>query len=429
MKKSHNIDTTLKNLQKKTFKFFIKYHSKLGLVPDTDQPNSNCSIAAVGLALSTYCIAIENGFMSRAQALERTLNTLRFFWNSPQGPESDATGYKGFYYHFLDMKTGLRADKCELSSIDTAFFIAGVLAVAQYFDKNVKEEKEIRKLAKSLYKRVDWKWMLNHNDKFSMGWKPETGFLKARWEGYTEALILYILGLGSPTFSITAKNYQAWLKTYKWKKIYNIEFLYAGPLSIHQLSHLWIDFRGIQDEYMRIKGIDYFENSRRATYIQQQYAIDNPNQYKGYEKNCWGISASDGSGPAAQTVNGKMIKFYNYKARKIPYGPDDGTLTARAALSSLPFAPEIVIPLLEHFDTNYASMNGKFGLMSSFNPTFKSHSRKTQGWFSKKYYSLDQGSIVLMIDNYRRGFFWRLMRHSPYIIAGLCKAGFSGGWL
>ncbi|MHB1676216.1 MAG: glucoamylase family protein [Sulfuriferula sp.] len=367
--------------------------------------------------------------MTRADAVLRTLTTLRFFWESPQGKEKFATGYKGFFYHFIDMKTGRRAWKSELSSIDTAFFLAGALAAAQYFDQNTEEEKEIRTLGDALYRRADWKWMLNGGETLSMGWKPERGFLKYRWEGYSEALILYALGLGSPTFPLPAKCYQAWLKTYQWKKFYNIEFLYAGPLFIHQLSHLWIDFRNLQDEFMRDKGIDYFENSRRATYVQQQYAILNPKKFKGYEMNCWGITASDGPGPATQKVNGKLTKFYDYIARKIPNGPDDGTIAPWAAFASLPFAPEIVLPALDHFTKNFPDMIGKYGFDCSFNPTFESANQGPSGWISKGCYGLNQGPIVLMTENYRTGFFWQLMRDCPYITAGLRRADFTGGWL
>ncbi len=423
-------EKALEKLQKDTFGYFLKEtNPENGLVPDNTRPDSHCSIAAVGLALSCYTVAAERKFMTRDEAAQRTLVTLRFFWESPQSKEKDATGYKGFFYHFLDMKTGQRAWESELSTIDTAFFLAGALASARYFDQNTEEEKEIRMLADALYRRADWKWMLNGGKAVSMGWKPESGFLRYRWEGYSEALILYALGLGSPTFPLPAESYRAWLKTYKWKKLYDIEFLYAGPLFIHQLSHVWIDFRGIQDEFMREKGIDYFENSRRATYVQQQYAIRNPKKFKGYEENCWGITASDGPGPATQKVNGKQMKFYDYVARKIPHGPDDGTIAPWAAIASLPFAPEIVLPALKHFNENYPDMTSKYGLKCSFNPTFESGNQGTNGWISKGYYGLDQGPIVLMIENYRTGFFWRLMRNCPYIMTGLQQAEFTGGWL
>ena len=423
-------EKNLVKLQKDTFGFFLnEANTDNGLVPDSTKEGSPSSITAVGLALSCYPVAVENNLMKRQEAVERSLTTLRFFWERPQDKGADAIGYKGFFYHFLDMKTGCRAWQSEVSTIDTTFFLAGALAVAEYFDRDTKQENEIRTLADALYRRVDWHWALNGGDRVSMGWKPETGFLKYRWEGYSEALLLYILALGSPSFPVSKKSYEAWTKTYRWKKFYDIEYLYAGPLFIHQFSHVWIDFRGIKDDFMRSKGIDYFENSRRATYVQQKYAVRNPKKFKGYNENCWGITASDGPGPAMQKINGKKQMFYDYKARSIPYGPDDGTIAPWAAVASLPFAPEIVLSTIEYINKEYPGMTHKYGLKCSFNPTFASGGKDGNGWVSDGYYGLDQGPIVLMIENYRTGLFWRLMRNCPYISAGLRRAGFSGGWL
>ena len=272
----------LHKLQRSTFGYFLNETNQAnGLVPDSTRKGSHSSIAAIGFALAAYPIGVERSFITRAEAARRTLTTLRFFWNSPQGPEADATGYKGFYYHFLDMKEGRRAWKCELSTIDSTYLLAGALTCAAYFDSDKPAEREIRSLADEMYRRADWQWALNGGATVAMGWKPESGFLRYRWQGYSEALLLYVLGLGSPTHPLPAKSYRAWAETYQWKKLYGHEFLYAGPLFIHQLSHLWIDFRGIQDELMRGKGIDYFENSRRATYVQQQYAVRNPKRFDG----------------------------------------------------------------------------------------------------------------------------------------------------
>jgi hypothetical protein len=248
-------------------------------VPDSTRQGASCSITPTGFALAAYPVGVERGFITRKDAIKRTLTTLRFFFNSPQGREPDATGYKGFYYHFLDMKTGRRAWDCELSTIDSTFLIAGALTAAEYFNRDTKDEREIRRLADAIYRRADWQWARNRGVTVTHGWRPEAGFIRYRWQGYNEALILYVLALASPTHPLPEKSYRAWTKTYKWKKLYGQEFLYAGPLFIHQLSHMWIDFRGIQDEYMRGKGIDYFENSRRATYSQQQYAIRTPRHY------------------------------------------------------------------------------------------------------------------------------------------------------
>jgi hypothetical protein len=398
-------------------------------VRDSTRSGSPSSITAVGLALTVYPVGVERGFLSRKEAIQRTLTTLRFFWNSPQGEEPDATGYKGFFYHFLDMESGRRAWRCELSTIDTAFLLAGGLAAAAYFDRTTPEEREIRGLADALYRRADWCWAENGEAAVAHGWKPESGFLRYRWQGYNEALLLYVLGLASPTHPLSRESYEAWRETYRWGKLYGLEFLYAGPLFIHQLSHVWIDFRGIQDEFMRAKCIDYFENSRRATYAHREYAIRNPKKFRGYNRDCWGITASDGPGPAVRRINGVVRRFYDFQARGIPWGPDDGTIAPWAAIASLPFAPEIVLPAIDHFQEFYPEMTSKYGFKCSFNPTFSDRGRARTGWISKGYYGIEQGPIVLMIENYLSGFVWRLMRGCPYIVAGLRKAGFRGGWL
>ncbi|HKB69132.1 MAG TPA: glucoamylase family protein [Pyrinomonadaceae bacterium] len=421
-------DKKLEKLQRLTFDYFLKEtNPQNGLVLDSTRRDSPCSIAATGFALAAYPVGVERGFLTRKDAIKRILTTLQFFFNSRQGSEPDATGYKGFYYHFLDIKTGCRVWNCELSTIDSTFLIAGALTAAEYFDLDTDDERELRELADAIYARADWQWAQNRGATVTHGWRPENGFIKYRWQGYDEALILYILGLASPTFPLPESSYRAWSETYKWKKIYGHEFLSAGPLFIHQLSHMWIDFRGIQDEYMLGKGIDYFENSRRATYIQQQYAIRNPRGFKGYDENIWGLTASDGPGPARKMIGGKMRRFYDYKNRGVPNGPDDGTLAPWGVLASLPFAPEIVLPSIGHFDETYPEMTSKYGFKCSFNPTFSGTSGK--GWISQGYYGLDQGPMVLMIENYRSGLLWRLMKNCRYILAGLRRAGFKGGWL
>ena len=420
----------LDTLQRDTFTYFKKETNPLnGLVPDSTRPGSHCSIAAVGLGLAAYPVAVERNFISREEAVDRVLTTLQFFWHSPQGTAPDATGYKGFYYHFLHMDSGRRAWNCELSTIDSTLLIAGALTVATYFDHETEQEQKIRTLANDLYLRMDWLWALNRDGKVSMGWKPECGFLPWCWEGYNESIILHVLGLASPTYPLPAETYQAFTSTYAWKEIYGREQLYAGPLFIHQLSHLWIDFRGIQDDFMRVKGIDYFENSRRATYTQQQYAIDNPHGFRAYSKNIWGITASDGPGPAVLNVDGISRDFFDYEARGIPNGPDDGTIAPWAAVASLPFAPEIVLPTLRYFNEAYPEMTSVYGFKCSFNPTFVAADPRGKGWISKGYYGLDQGPVVIMIENYLSGFLWNLIKKCPYVVSGLQRAGFRGGWL
>jgi hypothetical protein len=421
-------DALIRNIQHDTFRYFLHERNPAnGLVADSTGKNPHASVTAVGLGLTAYLVGIERGYISREDAIQQVLTTLRFFWNSPQDDSPEATGYKGFYYHFLDMKTGRRARESELSTIDTTFLLAGALAAATYFDGEGDDETEIRRLADDLYRRTDWQWALNEGIAVSLGWKPETGFIKHRWLGYSEALLLYCLGLGSPTCPLPPQSYTGWLATYTWKKLYGYEYLYAGPLFIHQLSHIWIDFRGIQDAYMREKQSNYFENSRRATYVQQQYAMRNTRGFKDYGEHIWGITAGHGPGPVRRRINGVERRFYDYEARGVPFGPDDGTLAPWAQMASLPFAPEIVLPAIDYLHTNYPEITNHYGLKSSFNPTFRVKGKES--WIDKKYYGLDQGPVVLMIENYLTSMVWKLMKRCPYLVDGLRRAGFTGGWL
>ena len=424
-------DDRLHALQRNTFRYFWEEtNPENGLTPDnTSGGDIPASIAGAGLALSSYPVAAERSFVSRAQAVERTLATLRFFWNASQGPMADATGHRGFFYHFLDVSTGRRAWRSELSTIDTTVLIAGALTAAAYFDRSTEDEREVRRLADALYRRVDWQWAQNGEATVSHGWKPETGFLRYRWQGYNEALILYVLGLGSPTHPLPRKSYLAWTSTYRWKKLYGSEFLYGAALFMHQLSHLWLDFRGIQDAFMRRHAIDYFENSRRATYVNQRYAIRNPKRFREYGQYTWGITASNGPGPATRRVKGVTRRFLGYVARGVPNGPDDGTLAPWAVVASLPFAPEIVLPTLQHSAQTYPHMETEYGLVCSVNRTFPSRGAGGPGWISHNHFAIDQGPVILMIENHRSGLIWRLMRNCRYVAAGLRRAGFRGGWL
>jgi hypothetical protein len=428
---SENDRQMLDRLQRETFEYFLKEtNPENGLVADKTRDDWPASIAATGLALAAYPIGVERGFMTREHAAGMTLTTLRFFRDSPQGPSPDDTGYKGFYYHFLDMHTGRRAWRSELSTVDTAFLLAGALTAAAYFDRDSGGESQIRRLADELYRRADWRWALNGGVTVTHGWKPRSGFLKYRWQGYDEALLLYILGLGSPTYPLPDESYPAWLSTYRWKKIYGYELAYAGPLFIHHLSHIWIDFRGIRDEFMRAHDLDYFENSQRATYVHQQYSIRNPQEFARYGEHCWGVTASDGPGPATRKIDGIERVFFDYVARGAPYGPDDGTIAPWAVVASLPFAPEIVLPTIRYFIDSVPLVKAHpYGFKATFNPTFPGSGYNDTGWVSRYVYGLNQGPITFMIENHRSEMIWRLMKRCPYIVHGLRRAGFTGGWL
>lgn len=400
-----------------------------GLVADTTSAHAPSSIAAVGLGLTAYPVAVVRGLMSRTEAAQRVLATLRFFWASKQGPGPDATGYRGFYYHFLDMHTGARVWECELSTVDTAILVGGMLTAAAYFDEGRPVEREIRELADRLYARVEWAWAQNGGATVTHGWKPGTGFLPYRWEGYDEALLLYVLGLGSPTHPLSAESYRAWCATYTWRTVYDTSFLYAGPLFTHQLSHVWIDFRGIRDSFMREHDCDYFENSRRATMVQQQFAIRNPRGYVGYGEWCWGLTASSGPGNVMLDVGGVWRQFFGYAARGVPDGPDDGTLAPWAVVASLPFAPEIVLPTIAYLWQPQPGGAQRYGCKATFNPTFPDPGGSPRGWIAPWHCGLNQGPMIAMIENYRSGLVWRLLRGCRYVVAGLSAAGFAGGWL
>jgi hypothetical protein len=429
-----SVDGTLDDIQRKAFHYFeCEVNPVNGLIRDKTAPDDKysqdwpSSIAAVGFALASYPVAVKRGFVSREAAVQRTLVTLRFFAMSAHGPQTDATGYRGFYYHFLDMQSGRRAWQCELSSVDTALLLAGMLTCARYFTGQTPAEVEIRSLADALYRRVEWDWALDGGPTISMGWDPESGFLASRWKGYNEALLLYLLALGSPTHPIPARSYLAWASGYEWKHIYGHDYLYAGALFTYQFPHAWIDFRGIRDGFMRKQGIDYFENSRRATYVQRQYAITNPLGFEGYSANCWGFTASEGPGPDTVLIDGVERQFFGYVARGAPYGPDDGTIAPWAVVASLPFAPEIVLPALDYFidELKLHDIN-PYGFRATINPTYASKPDHAFGWVSPWHFGINQGPAVLMIENYRSGLLWDLMCECPYVIQGLKRAGFDG---
>lgn len=423
-------DEMLALLRGETFQYFLnEINLQTGLIADKTEPGSPSSISAVGLGLTSYVVALEHQLISRTEVIKRILSVLRFFQSSKQGAETDATGYKGFYYHFLEMSTGKRAWESELSTIDTAILMAGILTIKNYFTGESSQEKEICKIADELYLRVDWQWALNGGKTLTHGWKPESGFLDHRWDkGYSEAIILYVLAMGSPTFPIDPLGYKQWTETFEWKEMYEVECIYAGPLFIHQMSHLWIDFRGIKDEINRKIGIDYFENSRRATHLQQQYAIDNPKGFSHYSQYGWGITASDGPGPCKTSVNGKEQQFFGYKARGVPFGPDDGTISPWAAVASLPFEPDLVLKTIRHAIEKFdLKSHSNYGFDASFNPTFPDHSEK--GWVSPWQFGLNQGPIIIMIENFQSKLIWNTIKKCSYIVNGLQSAGFTGGWI
>jgi hypothetical protein len=437
-------DPVINNLQRRTFRFFWDTTNKQnGMAPDRFPSPSFASTAAVGFALTAYVIGAERGFVSRSQARLRTLRTLRFLYSMPQGPdESGMGGYKGFYYHFVHMHNGQRFGTSELSTVDTALLLGGVLLSQSYYDRDSSAEREIRDLAEKIYQRVDWTWAQNRPPMLSHGWRPETGFLRFDWRGYNEGMLMYILALGSPTHAIEPGAWTEWMRTYKdtYGTFSGQEFLSFGPHFGHQYSHVWIDFRGIRDEFNREKGFDYFENSRRASYAQRAYARENPMRWRGYDSEIWGLTACDGPADTVQIYNNEERGFFTYAARSTAsiHILDDGTIAPTAAVASIAFAPEIAIPAIRAFRARFGEhLYQKYGFLDSVNPSFTfsdvplRHGRIVEniGWVADDYLGIDQGPIVAMIENYRSGLIWSIMQNNPHIRRGLQRAGFTGGWL
>ena len=412
-----------------------------GLTPDRWPRKDFSSVAAIGFALTAYPIGAERGWVSRSQSATRTLTTLRYLYQLPQGVDATGmAGYKGFYYHFLDFNQGRRFDKVELSTIDTALLLAGALFCQSYFVRPDGTEAAIRAYADSLYRRVDWTWAVTRPPALSHGWHPETGFIVSDWKGYNEAMIAVVLGLGSPTHPLDTAAWTAWTSTYRWSNFEGVAQLDFAPLFGHQYSQVWIDFRGIKDVYMRGHGIDYFENSRRATVAQRSYAIANPMMWRGYGSNIWGLTASDGPLDEILSIDGKQREFHTYWARGVSASErrDDGTIAPTAAISSIAFAPSYAIPAAVAMREQYGAIAfGQYGFFDSFNPTLQATNSQLHhgridaqlGWADTDYLGIDQGPILAMVENWRSEFVWKFMRTNPNIIRGLRRAGFTGGWL
>lgn len=432
----------LDDLQERTFGYFWDLtNPRNGLTPDRGPGPAFCSVAATGFALTAYPIGVERRYVTRQQAARRVLNTLRFLWRAPQGPSPHGTaGHRGFFYHFLDMNTGKRFRRVELSMLDTALLMAGVLFCQSYFDSDVESESSIRAYADRLYRRVEWTWAQPRPPAIALGWDPKAGFQQHDYQGYNEAMILYLLALGSPTHAIAAEAWSEYVSHYQWDSFYGQQHVNFSPLFGHQYSHVWIDFRGIQDDFMRRRGIDYFENSRRATYAQRRYAMDNPQGWRGYGAHAWGLTACDGPADKKLRGGGRQRQFRAYWARGASCLGihDDGTIAPTAAAGSIPFAPEIVLPALAHMKNTFnANLYGQYGFRDAFNLTWTdteaelNHGRVVpgKGWFDTQYVGINQGPILAMAENHRSGLVWRTLRGNRYVIRGLRRAGFSGSWL
>lgn len=356
-----------------------------GSVPDENHRNI-ASIAATGFALTGLCIAADRGWTNPKAARERARNTLRFF-------ADEAIQEHGWFYHWLDLKSGERRWKSELSSIDTALLLAGVLTTKQCF----RDDPDIVRLATKIYHRIDFPWMLNnHPTLLSMGWHPETGFIKARWDDYSEHPILYLLAIGSPTHPLSPDSWYAWKRNWNGYKGY--KYLGKAPLFTYQYSHAWVDFRNRRER--KGEKIDYFENSRKATLAHRLFCIDLAGEFPGYGPDMWGISASDsakgyvawGGPPRDPAIDGSVV----------PY----------VAAGSLMFTPDLAMNVLVAMKGKYGkSIYGRYGFTDAFNPN--------NGWVNPDVIGIDLGITLLGAENSRTGNVWRWFMKNQEILRAL----------
>jgi len=441
--KSLTNEALLDSLQRTAFQYFwYQANPANGLIRDRSQWGSPCSIAAQGFGITAICIGIDHGWVTRETGRARIKLGLQTLWNGTQGSAAaGVNGYKGLFYHFLDINSGNRTWTCELSTIDTALLMAGVLDARQYFGTTDPEDMALCALADSLYQRVDWDFMRNGGPAIRMGWKPETGFNTfGNWIGYNEAMILYVIALGSDTHPCDPAACDGFRRGYRWGSFEGVEHLGFAPAFGHQFTQVWLDLRGLQDDFTRAHGIDYFENSRRASVAQRNYALANPGQWRGYGERLWGLSACDGPIWGDHVIDGRSRHFETYWARGASFTEvqDDGTICPDATAGAIAFAPDLVVPLLAAMRQDHGDrLFRQYGFVDALNPTFTRADVKVQhgwvdpehGWYDVDYLGIGQGAIVTMIENWRTGLIWETLRDNPHIVRGLRRAGFSGGWL
>jgi len=413
---AQSTEALLDTVQHAAFNYFWnEANASNGLIRDRSESGSPASIAAVGFGLSSICTGVDRGWITRSQAVSRVLTTLNTFWTGPQGSGTSGTiGYKGLFYHFLDMTSGQRTWTCELSTIDTALLFGGIMDARQYFSGSSTDEIQIRALADSITRRADWNWMRNYNLGILMGWTPEHGFSGyGQWSGYNEAMIMYIMALGSPTHSVPVNSWNKWISGYSWGTYYGQSYVTFPPLFGHQYSQCWLDLRHVQDAYMRnsSRNITYYVNSQRATRAARAYCMANPGGFTGYSDSLWGLTASD------DPISG-------YLAHGAPPAQsDNGTLSPTAAASSIAFTPDICVPAIRNMYNSYPLLWGAYGFKDAFN--LNPSNNPGVPWYDPDFLGIDQGPMVLMIENYRTNAIWnRFMQHAD-IQKGMQVAGFT----
>ena len=386
---------------KKSYNFFIKETNTnkksigYGLIRDkTISANNIASIASVGYGLAALIIGVEHKWIRYKNAYDRANRTLDTFINNVEGQN-------GFYYHFINMQTGKREWNCEISIIDTAIFICGAITAGEYFGGQVKEKAEI------LYKKINWEWYRNKKTNyFYMGYKPENGFW-GHWDMYAEQLMIYVLSVSSPTFSVDKSTYYNFeRKKTNYKNINDIIYTYCGTLFTYQYSHAWINFMNLKDS----DGINWFENSIKATKVNRQYCIDNADKFKTYGENSWGLTAC--LGPKGYCGFGAKPCDVDLSIE------NDGTITPCGAIGSIVFTPKETTDAMEYYYNNFPKLWGKYGFKDGYNLD------GVKPWFAKEYIGIDKGIEILMLENYLNGTIWKYFMNNKYVKNGLEKLGF-----
>lgn len=385
-------ESLLDDLEKTTFQFFWEQASPVtGLVKDrcsvrTTDTGNVASIAATGFGLTALCIGEHRGYVPRLAAQERALTTLRSLWRK-------LPNHRGFFYHWANFNTGERVWDAEVSSVDTAILLCGVLACREHFGSA-----EIRAVANDVLARVEWTWLSEDTSLLPHGWTPEIGFLPYRWDNYSELMMMYLLGLGSESYPLKSSTWTAWKR---------LKFEYDGlsyigsfaPLFVHQYSQAWFDFRGKRDTYA-----DYFQNSVIATDVHRRFCMEWGKRYPSYRDDLWGITASDS--PHGYVIWGGPPST----------GPIDGTIVPSASAGSLPFLPGPVMRVLHAIKNGYPNAYTKYGFVNAFNPL--------TGWYDTDVIGIDTGITLLMAENARSGFVWQTFMKSKEAQRGMDRAGF-----
>jgi hypothetical protein len=385
-------DQLLEEIEKANFLFFWEQADpQTGLVKDrchirATDTSTAASIAATGFGLTALCIGQQRGYVSLSDARERAIATLRFLWNSTYT-------HRGFFYHFANIKTGERIWDSEISSIDTAILLCGVLTARQHF-----RSVQVNRLATDIFNRVEWTWLSEDTTLLPHGWSPEGGFLPYRWDYYSELMMMYLLGIGSATHPLPPSTWDSW-------KRQPFEFAglrYVGsfaPLFVHQYSEAWFDFRGKRDRYL-----DYFKNSTIATEVHRRFCLELRKDFPDYSEDLWGISASDSQ------------QGYVVWGGPPETGPIDGTVVPSAAAGSLPFLPQATLRVLKNMKNRYGRAWSRYGFVNAFNPL--------TDWYDPDVIGIDTGITMLMAENLRTGFVWNTFMKNPEAQRGLERAGF-----